>query len=85
LRLQVRFTEGFWAAATGAGAEPAENQWVVLSLQHYYTHELQRTTRLKNPLGKVVGTWLLPFPTACSQPMIEGRLLTWRPEITVNE
>jgi hypothetical protein len=39
----------------GAQAEFAENQWVVLSQQQYYTRELQKTARLKNPLGKVVG------------------------------
>jgi hypothetical protein len=41
--------------------ELAENQWVVVSQQHYYTHELQMTARLKNPLGKVVGTRRLRF------------------------
>jgi hypothetical protein len=41
LRLQARFTGGFWAVAMGARVELDKNQRVVLSQQHYYTHELQ--------------------------------------------
>jgi hypothetical protein len=40
LPLQVRFTGDFSAIAMGAQMEPAENQWVVVLAQHYYTREL---------------------------------------------
>jgi hypothetical protein len=61
LRFQARFTGGFCAIAIGARLELAENQWVVVLQQLYYTRELQMTARLKNPLGKVVGTRRLRF------------------------
>src|SRR5947209_6658174 len=40
LRVQVRFTGGFRTIAMLGLLELAENQWVVLSQQHYYTREL---------------------------------------------
>jgi hypothetical protein len=40
LRVQVRLTAGFWAPAMFVSKELNENQWVVLSAQHYYTREL---------------------------------------------
>jgi hypothetical protein len=94
----VCFTRGFLAIAIAAQAESSENQWVVVLQQHYYTHELQRTARLKNALGKVVGTRLLPAAYSPQMiviavvaliaewllTMIEDWLLTWRPKTTVN-
>jgi hypothetical protein len=36
----VRFIGGFRVTAMVAQAELTENQWLVLSQQHYYTREL---------------------------------------------
>jgi hypothetical protein len=80
-----RFTEGFRPGAMVAEVELAENQGVVLSRQHYYTHELRGTPSLKNPLGKSCGSSAAYIPTACSPTTTEARLPTSHPEITVNE